>query len=410
MTTLSEPAPPDAAAPARPGFARVILPICTAHFFSHFFQFLMPPLFPLLKLSYGVSFTELGLLVTAYYGASGFAQTPAGFIVDRFGARRVLVAGLLLLAVSFALVATAPPFPLLLPLMALAGLGNSVFHPADYSMMSALVAPHRVGRAFSFHAVSATLGYAAAPVSMLALASVVPWNEAVLVPALAAGATGLYFVARRGDFDEMPKPHGAPESDGGGIGALLTAPVVACFAFFVLSALPGVGNTAFLAPALSAKFDTAIAVSATAITSLLAGTALGVLIGGWLADRTRRHTRIVVAGLLVAAALILSVTLWPVPAALLIAAFGLAGLASGTTGPSRDMVIRAAASEGRTGRVFGFVYSGYDFGSATVPLLLGAVLDHGAAGTVTPLIAAGYAAMIVAVLATGRKKAAGRRD
>lgn len=406
MTTLSEPAPLDAETPGRAGFARVTLPICVAHFFSHFFQFLMPPLFPLLKLAYGVSFTELGLLVTAYYGASGFAQTPAGFIVDRFGAQCVLVAGLLLLAVSFALVATAPPFLLLLPLMALAGLGNSVFHPADYSMMSALVKPRRVGRAFAFHAVSATFGYAAAPVSMLALASVMPWNRAVLVPALAAGATALYFVARRRDFSVPLRPL---DVQGGGLAevrALLSAPVVACFAFFVLSALPGIGNTAFLAPALSAKFDTAIAVSATAITSLLAGTALGVLIGGWLADRTSRHTRVVVVGLLIAAALILAVTLQPVPASVLILAFGLAGVASGTTGPSRDMVIRAAASEGRTGRVFGFVYSGYDFGSAMVPLLLGAVLDHGAAGLVTPLVAAGYAAMILAVLATGRKKAA----
>lgn len=404
MSALSEARVPfDLQVPGPAGFTRVTLPVCVGHFFSHFFQFLMPPLFPLLKVNYGVSFTELGLLVTAYYGASGLAQTPAGFLVDRFGAVRILICGLMLLSVSFLLVAAAPPFLLLVPLMALAGLGNSVFHPADYSIMSALIAPRLIGRAYSLHAVAATLGYAAAPVGMLALASFMPWNRAVLVPAFAAGVTGLYFLLRRGDFIVPLRPLEVHESAFGSIRALASAPIVACFAFFVLSALPGIGNTAFLAPALLAKFETPLHVAAMAITTMLAGTAVGVLIGGWLADRTRRHTRVVVAGLLAAAALILLATVQDVPAWLLVSAFGLAGIASGTTGPSRDMVIRAAASEGTTGRVFGFVYSGYDFGSALVPLLLGAVLDHGAAGLVTPLVAMGYAAMILAVLATRRR-------
>src|SRR5579875_120974 len=110
--------------------AKVTALVTGAHTADHFFQLVLPLLFPLLKAAYGVSYTELGLLMTLFYTTSGLSQTPAGFLVDRFGARRVLATGLSILSGAMILIGLAPRFWLLLPLMVIASAGNSVFHPA----------------------------------------------------------------------------------------------------------------------------------------------------------------------------------------------------------------------------------------------------------------------------------------
>ncbi len=405
MTTVA--ASPAAALPTL-GFVRVLAPISVAHFCSHFFQFILPPLFPLMKAHYGVTFTELGLLVAIFYGFSGCSQAVVGVVVDRYGAARVLAGGLLLLAVSFTGVAMAPSYAWLLPLMALAGLGNSIFHPCDYSIMSARIEATRVGRAFSLHALAGTAGYAAAPLTMLALATFVPWNVAILAPVLLAALTALYILARRGDF-ATPTSGGKAAAPGQstGLGVLLHGYVIAAFALFSLGALPAIGVTAFLPATLLEQFGTPLAITAAAIGAQQAGSAVGVLLGGWLADRAGRHDYVMIAGLLVAGALIYAATTQPIPAVLLPTAFGLAGFAAGLTGPSRDMIVRAIATPETRGRIFGFVYSGYDLGSALVPLALAAILDRGHVGWIAPIIACSYLAMIVAMVATTRRTAKG---
>ena len=404
MTTVA--ASPAAALPTL-GFVRVLAPISVAHFCSHFFQFILPPLFPLMKAHYGVTFTELGLLVAIFYGFSGCSQAVVGVAVDRYGAARVLAGGLLLLAVSFTGVAMAPSYAWLLPLMALAGLGNSIFHPCDYSIMSARIEPSRVGRAFSIHALAGTAGYAAAPLTMLALAAFVPWNVAILAPVLLAALTALYILARRRDF-ATPLSGGKAATPGQstGLGVLMHSYVIAAFVLFSLGALPAIGVTAFLPAALLEQFGTPLAIPAAAIGAQQAGSAVGVLLGGWLADRAGRHDYVMIAGLLVAGALIYAATTQPIPAVLLPTAFGLAGFAAGLTGPSRDMIVRAIATPETRGRIFGFVYSGYDLGSALVPLALAAILDRGHVGWIAPVIAASYLAMILAMLATTRRHTA----
>jgi MFS transporter, FSR family, fosmidomycin resistance protein len=286
-------------------FLRVTAPVCVAHFCSHFFQFILPPLFPLMKAHYGASFTELGLLVAIFYAFSGCSQAVVGVIVDRYGAARVLAGGLALLAASFAGVALAPSYAWLLPLMALAGLGNSIFHPCDYSILSARIEPNRVGRAFSVHALAGTAGYAAAPLTMLALATVVPWNVAILAPVLLASATAVYIAIRRRDF-VTPTSAGktAVPGQSRGLGVLLHSSVIAAFVFFGLGALPAIGVTAFLPPTLLQQFGTPLAITAAAIGAQQAGGAVGVLLGGWLADRAGRHDQVVIVGLIVAGALI----------------------------------------------------------------------------------------------------------
>src|SRR3954453_23039653 len=171
--------------------------IGAAHFGSHFFQLVLPPLFPLLKVAFGVSYTELGLLMTLFFASSGLAQTPAGFLVDRIGAAPVLIGGLSLLAGGALLAGLVPSYTVLMPVTVLMGLGNSVFHPSDYAILSPRTTPARMARAFSVHTVGGTLGWAAAPVVVLALASASSWRGGPVATGLAGGAPPRPPVAER---------------------------------------------------------------------------------------------------------------------------------------------------------------------------------------------------------------------
>jgi FSR family fosmidomycin resistance protein-like MFS transporter len=376
--------------------------ISAAHFCSHFYQFTLPLLFPRIQAEYGVGFTELGLVVTVFYASSGLAQTAAGFLVDHVGPSRVLAAGLGLLAASMALVALVPSFWLIYPAAALAGLGNSVFHPADYSIMSRRVEKSRVGRAFAVHALSGTLGYAAAPAVMVGLASLLPWRSAVLLAALGGGLVFLLVLAKQRllagpETAAPPAPTAGPAPSP--LAALRHPAVLVCFSFFFLMAVPTVGLSGFVTTALGRLFETPIATVAAALTVNLAGSALGVLLGGILADRFSHHERIVAAAVFFAAAIYLVVGLFGFDPLTLAILLGAAGFTSGLAAPSRDMLVRsAAASSATTGKVFGFSYSGFDLGSAAAPPLLGFLLDHGHAAWVLPAMALSLVLVILSAL------------
>jgi len=361
--------------------------ISAAHFCSHFYQFTLPLLFPRIQQEYGIGFTELGLIVTVFYASSGFAQTAAGFLVDHVGPARVLAAGLGLLAASMALVALVPSFWLIYPAAALAGLGNSVFHPADYSIMSRRVEKSRVGRAFAVHALSGTLGYAAAPAVMVGLASILPWRSAVLFAALGGGLVFLLVMAKQrllaGPPAIAPAPVAATGPAPSPLAALRHPAVLVCFSFFFLMAVPTVGLSGFTTTALGRLFETPIAVVAAALTVNLVGSAMGVMLGGILADRIGHHERIVAGFSALTLALVL----------------GAAGFSSGLATPSRDMLVRsAAATSATTGKVFGFAYSGFDLGSAAAPPLLGYLLDNGHAAWVLPAMALALVLVILSAL------------
>jgi FSR family fosmidomycin resistance protein-like MFS transporter len=377
--------------------------ISAAHFCSHFYQFTLPLLFPRIAQEYGVGFTELGLIVTVFYASSGFAQTAAGFLVDHVGPARVLAAGLGVLAASMALVALVPSFWLIYPAAALAGLGNSVFHPADYSIMSRRVEKSRVGRAFAVHALSGTLGYAAAPAIMVGLASVLPWRSAVLLAALGGGLVLLLVLAKQRLLAGPPIVAHVPTTAAGPapspLAALRHPAVLVCFSFFFLMAVPTVGLSGFTTTALGRLFDTPIAVVAGALTVNLVGSAMGVMLGGILADRTGHHERIVAAAVFISAIVYLAVGITGFGALALALVLGVAGFSSGLAAPSRDMLVRsAAATSATTGKVFGFAYSGFDLGSAAAPPLLGFLLDHGHAVWVMPTMALALVLVILSAL------------
>ncbi|MDP6815640.1 MAG: MFS transporter [Alphaproteobacteria bacterium] len=354
-----------------------------AHWASHFYQLVLPPLFLFLKDEFGVSFAALGLLTTLLYGSSGLAQTVAGFAVDRFGARRVLLSGLTLAAVSTLAFGLVEAYWMLLPLSVLAGLGNSVFHPADLAILTSKVSEGRLGRGYASHALCGNLGWAAAPLLMLGLAQLWDWRVAVIC----AGLMGLVIVAAfliwGADLaDDMARP---PRPAGGGrlgslassIRLLFSATIVSCFLYFAFLAAALIGVQNFGIPAMIDMYGVSLVQATAAVTWFLVGAATGILIGGFAADRTSRHDLIAMGGMLASALLMLYVAFGTMPAALLALILAASGAASGITTPSRDMLVRAAAPKGASGRVFGFVYSGLDLGSSMVPLALGWVLDRG---------------------------------
>ena len=355
---------------------RVIGLVGTAHAFSHFYQLVLPPLFPLIHAQEGYSYTELGLLISLFYAASGILQTPVGFAVDRVGARPMLFAGLFLLAGSTVLYGIVDDYASLVVLVILAGAGNSVFHPTDFSILSTTVDEGRMGRAFSFHAFAGLVGYGVAPLAMVVLAGSVGWQAAMVV----VGIVGLVFlaamVAMSGDFRDSATV--ASDTPGGGsVALLLRLPVIMFLLYFIVIAMAHVGLQTFTPAALIALHDTPLTVATAAVTGFLIAMPVGVLAGGVLADRTARHDTLVIICMAVPAVLVVIAGLAPLGDVARIGLFVLSGAVFGVVFPARDLLVRAIAPQESSGKVFGFVYSGLDIGSAFTPVAFGWMIDHG---------------------------------
>ena len=366
----------------------------SAHAASHFFHLTLPPLFPILKDEFGVSYAALGLLTTLFYGASGIAQTIAGFLVDHFGARRVLLIGLTVLSLSVIGYGFTSEYWMLAVLSVCAGLGNSVFHPADLSILTSKVSPPRLGRAYGAHALSGNLGWAVAPAFVITIAHYADWRTATI----AAGIVGLTIVASfmiwGGDLAEANQgtdPEGISSDSRPAAQQmtvlesarlLLTPTIVSCFFYFAFLAAALIGVQSFGVTAMQSLYGIDLGLATAALTAFLVASAAGIFCGGFAADRTSRHDLIAMGGVLLAAAVLAAIgAQWMTPMAMVLA-LALAGFLSGTTAPSRDMLVRKATPKGASGRIFGFVYSGLDLGSSTMPLALGWVMDQGNADQV----------------------------
>lgn len=388
--------------------ARVIGFIGVAHGISHFYQLVLPPLFPAIKDELSISYTALGFAVSLLYAVSGICQTAAGFVVDRFGAHRVLVAGLALCGVGAIMAGLAQSYPMLLVAVVIAALGNSVFHPADFSILNGSVSAGRIGRAYSMHGLLGNLGWVAAPATIFPLSLVIGWRGALmtvgLIGIVAAIVIATQYQVLRDDRSAARSGTGAAEPvSPTPIGVLFSTPVLLCFAYFAFLAMALIGLQSFLVSTLEALYAIPVEAAQIALTAFLVGSSAGVLAGGFLADWTTRHDMVAGTGLAIGSAIALLLALGLTPVALLAVFLAFTGFAMGATNPSRDMLIRAATPKGSSGRVYGFVYSGLDLGSSLTPVAFGWLLDHGEPRLVFYAVAAVLALAILTVAGVGRQ-------
>ncbi len=361
--------------------AKVIGLVGLAHGFSHFFQLVLPPLFPLMREDLGTSYAALGAVMAVFYTVSGIAQTVAGFLVDRLGARTILLGGLALISLATVLAGFAPSLPWLFVAAVIGGVGNSVFHPADFALLNARVDPRRLGYAFSVHGIVGNVGWALAPMFVFPIALAYGWRAGTI----AAGVLGFVCLAvlatQRSLGDSRPAARPAAAARQGGfaqdVRLLATTPILLCFGFFALYSITLVGFQTFSTAALTKLYDIPLALATTALTAFLLGGAAGILAGGFIAVRTDRHGLVAIAGMVIPAVLSLWIASAAVAPAVVVAVMTVAGFAFGAMGPSRDIIVRGIAPEHSRGKVYGFVYSGLDLGGLLGPLLFGIFLDQG---------------------------------
>jgi len=372
------------AAPVRSDVAVISL-VGFAHSVSHFFHLVIPLLFPWLMPAFGLNFTQAGALMTVFFVISGAGQAAAGLIVDRVGSKPVLFAGVALLALSGFVLGVAQNYAMLMLAASIAGAGNSVFHPADFTLLNRRVSKPRLGHAFSVHGLSGNLGWAAAPLLMTAVASLAGWRMA----AFSSGAVALLALASlyvmRTTLDEFPDNHAGDKKAGSGapvstLSILRSPAVLLCFVFFFLITAAFGALQNFSAAALKAMYGLSLATSASCLSAYLLGGAAGIAVGGFLATR-RAQDRIIAACISFGAAMSLLLSSGIVASWAVLPLMALMGAGVGIAGPSRDLLVRKAATKGlgeaSYGRVYGFVYSGLDIGLATAPLIFGPIMDGG---------------------------------
>lgn len=359
--------------------AQVIGLVGIAHLVSHFSQLLLAPLFPWLKDEFNASYTELGFLMTVFFVVSCAVQAWSGFLVDRFGPRPILFAGLGLLAGAAFGFSISPNYWSMAFFAIVAGVGNGVFHPVDYTLLNRRVSAQRLGHAYSFHGITGSLGWALAPALVVPLAIAFSWRIAL------AGAgcfallvlAVLWFHRDKLKLPPVPRPaSGAPGQAEGSFAFLRIPAVWMCFAFFFFYAVVLSVIQAFAPEAARQLHGVPVALAAACLTVYMVGSAGGMVLGGFLAADPARCERVVGAGFGLAALIALAIGFAPVPAALVPLLFGAMGFVSGTAGPSRDLLVKKSTPDNATGRVYGVVYSGLDIGQAVAPLVFGALMDQ----------------------------------
>ena len=358
--------------------ASVIGLVGLAHASSHFAHLLLPPLFPVFMQEFGLSYAQLGLLMSLFFVVSGLGQASAGFVVDRFGARPVLFASFLCFVAACLVASAASGYGGLMAVALLAGLGNAPFHPVDFTILNQRVSAPRLGYAFSAHGLTGNLGWALAPAFLAGLGALVGWRSAYLAAALMYALVLTVLVLQRDKLrtETLVREVGAPK---GGDLAFLKLPVVWwCFGFFLLSTMTLAVVQSFSASILKALHGVSFEAATMTLTAYMLCGAAGMFAGGFVAARRPQHSDRVVALCMGAGALLLALCatgLLGGPGTMVVLAA--TGFAVGIGGPSRDMMIKKATPKGATGRVYGMVYSGLDTGFAISPLLFGLFMDRG---------------------------------
>jgi MFS transporter, FSR family, fosmidomycin resistance protein len=348
-----------------------------AHACSHFTHLLLPPLFPMFMRDFGLSYADAGFLMTVFFVISGMGQALSGFVVDRLGARPVLFGAIGLFLLASLVASQATGYGGLLLVVVLAGMGNAPFHPCDFTILNQRVSTPRLGHAFSVHGLTGSLGWALAPVFLVGISSLHSRETAYLsAAALYVVVLAVLYWHRDLLRTEVVVRHAdAPK---GGDLAFMKLPVVWwCFAFFLLSTMTLAVVQAYSASILKAVHGVSLEAATFTVTAYMLCSALGMLVGGFVAARSAQSDRVVAWSMGCGALLLLvCATAW-LGGLGTMTLLALTGFAVGIGGPSRDMMIRKATPKGATGRVYGTVYSGLDVGFAVSPVIFGMVMDRG---------------------------------
>jgi MFS family permease len=353
---------------------RTLGSISAAHWVSHFHMLVLPMLFPFLKQQLGVGYVELGFALTVFAVVSALTQAPVGYLVDHIGARKILLTGLCAGGAALILLGLHLSYPFLIASAVLLGLANSVYHPADYAILSAHMDEARMGRAFSIHTFAGFLGGAVAPAIVAALVTTVGGVSALIVTGAIGPLVALsLMLAGVPDAGSAHRQHAGvtkPQQN------IITPALIVLTFFFMLLGLSNAGIGNFGVVALMGGYGASYSTANVALTAYLGASAAGVLAGGFLADHTERHGQVAAVCFAVNAAIVLAIATVALPPVLLAAAMTAAGFLGGVIAPSRDMLVRSAAPAGAAGRAFGIVSTGFNFSGIASPLLFGWIMDR----------------------------------
>ena len=363
---------------------RVISLISLAHGSSHFFHLILPPMFPWLKDAFALSYAELGLLMSVFFVVSCIVQATSGFLVDRIGARPVLFAGLGLLVLAAFIYFQSNGYLMLMLGAVIAGCGNGIFHPVDYTLINHKVSPANLPYAYSMHGVTGYLGWAAAPAFMVGIAQLADWRIAFLSAAVLEVFILLILwlnknqlidnVKERHENTQASNPGGNSES----AFAFLKLPAVwLCWVFFFFSMASTSSLQSFSPSALFKIYELPVNVGNYFLTLLALGSAVGVLLGGYLAAKLQAPEKIVSSCLFLTIVLCLLLATGLTSVDLIPVIFFVLGFGYGVVAPSRDLLVKQATPKGVAGRVYGIVYSGIDLGAAVGPFIFGFLMDAG---------------------------------
>lgn len=374
----------EAATPTARHDTRVLSLIGSGHFLSHFYQLSLPPLLLVWRDAFDVSYTALGTVITLFALATGLTQIPIGVLVDRWGARPILVGGLILEALAIGTMGFATNLETIYLLAIVAGIGNSVFHPADYAILNSSINPERMGKAFSLHTFAGHLGGALAPASIIFIVALYNWQSAMFIISI-IGLIVAAIIFLQGGILHDEKTLLAKRATGATVEPklstarlMLTPQMILFFMFFLLASLTSGGVASFSVIANVNIHGISLVAAGTALTAYLFASTFGILLGGVIADKAEEHHTIALIAFLGSAAVFVLFALFKIPEIVIIALFTFAGLLQGILRPARDMMVRAVAPKGTTGRVFGYVSTGIALGSGIAPVFFGWIIDQGA--------------------------------
>jgi MFS family permease len=345
-------------------------------------------MFPWLKNEFALNYAELGLLMSIFFVVSCVVQASSGFLVDRIGARPILFAGVGLLALAALTYSQSNGYWMLVMGAVIAGCGNGIFHPVDYTLINHKISPPNLPYAYSMHGVTGYLGWAAAPAFMVGIAQISDWRIAFLSAALLEAMILLILWMNKNQLiDNVKERHESIQesnssgktgaSPEGAFAFLKLKAVWLCWIFFFFSMASTSSLQSFSPSALFKIYDLPVNVGNYYLTLLALGSAAGVLVGGYLAAKLYTPERIVSSFLSITIVICLLLATGLISLQIIPIVFCTLGFGYGVVAPSRDLLVKMATPKGVAGRVYGIVYSGIDLGAAVGPFVFGFFMDAG---------------------------------